>query len=118
VDSTNYNQPGMVKTIELTLGLPPMNQLDLSATPMRHCFQDKPDLTPYTALPNRLALDEMNPPLSKLTGKRRYWAEKSLALELDKGDQADEDTLNRILWYATRGYDTPYPERYVWRERD
>src|SRR5262249_27230529 len=34
VDSTNYNQTGMVKTIELMLGLPPMNQLDLSATPM------------------------------------------------------------------------------------
>ena len=35
VDSTCYNQTGMVKTIELMLGLPPMNQLDLSATPMR-----------------------------------------------------------------------------------
>ena len=42
VDSTNYNQTGMVKTIELILGLPPMNQLDLSATPMRGCFQDSP----------------------------------------------------------------------------
>ena len=49
VDHTNYNQTGMVKTIELILGLPPMNQLDLSATPMRDCFQDKPDLTPYDA---------------------------------------------------------------------
>ena len=39
IDHTNYNQTGMVKTIELMLGLPPMNQLDLSATPLRHCFQ-------------------------------------------------------------------------------
>src|SRR5262249_50763074 len=29
VDGTCYNQTGMVKTIELILGLPPMNQLDL-----------------------------------------------------------------------------------------
>src|SRR5262249_18288997 len=29
VDNTCYNQTGMVKTIELILGLPPMNQLDL-----------------------------------------------------------------------------------------
>ena len=50
VDSTNYNQTSMVKTIELLLGLPPMNQLDLSATAMRGCFQDKPDLTPFTSL--------------------------------------------------------------------
>src|SRR5262245_18847602 len=48
VDSTNYNQTGMVKTIELMLGLQPMTQLDLSATLMRNCFTDKPDLTPYT----------------------------------------------------------------------
>ncbi len=118
VDSTNYNQTSMVKTIELVLGLPPMNQLDLSATPMRSCFQSEMNLAPYTCLPNRIPLDEMNPPLSKLTGKARFWAEKSLALELDKGDQADEDTFNRIIWHATRGYDTPYPEEYVRREKD
>src|SRR5213075_779367 len=80
VDSTNYNQTGMVKTIELILGLPPMNQLDLSATPMRRCFQSTPDLTPYTAVPNKVQLDEMNPPLKKLQGAARHWAEKSLAL--------------------------------------
>src|SRR5438094_2021654 len=68
VDHTAYNQTGMVKTIELILGLPPMHQLDLSATPMRNCFQSQPDLTPYTCLPNRVALTEMNPPLKALTG--------------------------------------------------
>jgi hypothetical protein len=24
-------------------------------------------------------------------------------------DRADEDTLNRIIWHATKGYDRPYP---------
>lgn len=118
VDHTNYNQTGMVKTIELILGLPPMNQLDLSATAMRHCFQDKADLTPYTALPNKIPLDEMNPPLKKLTGKALYWAKKSLEMNLDEADAADEDTLNRILWHATRGYDTPYPEQFAGSSKD
>jgi hypothetical protein len=113
VDSTNYNQTSMVKTIELMLGLPPMNQLDLSATPMRSCFQAEPDLTPYTCLANNIPLDEMNPPLKKLKGKALFWAEKSLALDLSKEDRADEDTFNRILWHATRGYDTPYPSEFV-----
>lgn len=113
VDHTNYNQTGMVKSIELMLGLPPMNQLDLSATPMRHCFQDKPDLTPYVCLPNQIPLDEMNPELKSLKGKALYWARKSMELNLEEGDKADEDTLNRILWHATRGYDTPYPEEYT-----
>src|SRR5207244_6043139 len=34
VDHTCYNQPGMVKSIELVLGLPPRNQMDLAAAPM------------------------------------------------------------------------------------
>jgi len=38
VDSTNYNQTSMVRTVEQILGLPPMNQLDGSATPMASCF--------------------------------------------------------------------------------
>ncbi len=113
VDHTNYNQTGLVKTIELILGLPPMNQLDLSATPMRHCFQDKPDLTPYTAVPNKVPLDELNPPLGKLQGKALYWAKKSLELDFDEADEADEETLNRILWHAMRGYDTPYPAQIL-----
>jgi YVTN family beta-propeller protein len=113
VDHSNYNQTGMVKTIELILGLPPMNQLDLSATPMRRCFQATPDLTPYTAVPNRVPLDELNPELGKLKGKALEWAKKSLELDLDEADEADEDTLNRILWHAVRGYETPYPERFV-----
>jgi YVTN family beta-propeller protein len=113
VDHTNYNQTGMVKTIELILGLPSMNQLDLSATAMRVCFDSQADPTPYACLPSRIKLDEMNPPLAKLQGKALGWAKKSLALNLDDGDEADEDTLNRILWHATRGYDTPYPEEFV-----
>src|SRR5207248_11602496 len=86
VDSTNYNQTGMVKTIELILGLPPMNQLDLSATPMRKCFQATPDQTPYTCLPNRVPLDEMNPLMRQLQGQARDWAQKSLELYLDEAD--------------------------------
>jgi len=108
VDSTCYNQTGMVKTIELILGLPPMTQLDLSATPMRGCFADAPDQTPYVAVKNRIALDEMNKPVEKLDGKAKEFALKSLELDFDVEDRADEDTLNRILWFATRG-DRPYP---------
>ncbi|HQH74533.1 MAG TPA: alkaline phosphatase family protein, partial [bacterium] len=57
VDSTMYTQPGMLKTIELILGIPPMNQFDLLATPMRACFQNEPDFTPYKALKNNIPLD-------------------------------------------------------------
>ncbi len=50
VDSTFYNQTGMVKTIELMLGLPTMTHLDLIATDMRASFTTTADLRPYTAV--------------------------------------------------------------------
>jgi hypothetical protein len=112
VDHTNYNQTGMVKTIELILGLPPMNQLDLSATAMRKCFQPRADLTAYRCLDNKIPLDEMSRPLDKLDGEALRWAKESMALDLDEADEADEDTLNRILWHSVRGK-APYPEEFV-----
>lgn len=113
VDSTCYNQTGMVKTIELMLGLPPMNQLDLSATAMRNCFQATPDLTGYTTQAARIALDEMNPAIDRLKGQALHFAQKSLALDLDEADVADEDTFNRILWHAAHGDSKPYPEKFA-----
>ncbi|MCY3021222.1 MAG: hypothetical protein NTW87_19585 [Planctomycetota bacterium] len=118
VDHTNYNQTGMVKTIELLLGLPAMNQMDLSATPLRNCFHDAPDLTPYACVANKIALDELSPSPSKLKGKALGWARKSLELNLDEGDAADEDTLNRILWHATMGDEKPYPEQFAGGESE
>lgn len=110
VISVNYTQISMVKTIELILGIPPMNQFDLAANPMKECFQERPNYSPYTARRNNIPLDEMNPPLSILKGPARYWAEKSLALDLEDIDRADEDTFNRILWHYAKGYDVPYPD--------
>jgi YVTN family beta-propeller protein len=110
VDSTNYNQTSMVRTIELLLGLPPMNQFDASATPMTTCFTDKPDLTPYTAVKSNIPLDQMNPSLGEIKDPRQlHWAKVSQELPFDDVDQADEDTLNRILWFAARGRDDTYP---------
>ena len=40
--STQYNQTSLMRTIELILGLPPMNQLDATATPMTDCFTGRP----------------------------------------------------------------------------
>ncbi len=109
VIGAHYNQSSMLRTIELILGLPPMNQLDMAATPMVECFMDAPDTTPYVHLPNNIPLDELNPEKTALSGKQRHYAEMSIQQPLDEVDMADEDTLNRIIWHSVKGYDTPYP---------
>ncbi|MEX1238902.1 MAG: alkaline phosphatase family protein, partial [Cyclobacteriaceae bacterium] len=110
VVSTHYNQNSVLRTIELILGLPPLSQFDLVATPMVDCFTNKADLTPYTALPNNVPLDEMNPKLSSLKGRQLYWARKSMALPLGGADLAEDEEFNKIIWYAVKGYDKPYPK--------
>jgi hypothetical protein len=106
---TRYNQPSILRTIELILGLPPMNQMDAAATPMFDCFTERPDFTPFTAVPNNIPLDQMNPPPKAIRDPvRRHYAELSGRLPLDRVDACDEDLLNRILWNAQRGNE-PYP---------
>jgi YVTN family beta-propeller protein len=107
--STYYSQINMVRTIENILGIPPMNQLDLTAEPMADCFTGKPDFTPYKAVKNNIPLDKINPPLVSLAGDQLYWAKKSLEQDLVDIDRIDEDTFNRIIWHAIKGYDRPYP---------
>ena len=110
VDSTNYNQTSMIRTIELILGLPPMNQFDASATAMTSCFTETPNLAAYDAVKNNIPLDRLNPPVAAIRDPRQlHWAQVSLELPLDDVDEADEDTLNRILWHSTRGRDDTYP---------
>jgi YVTN family beta-propeller protein len=111
VVSTQYNQTSLLRTMELMLGLPPMNQLDASATPMFDCFTDKPDFTPFTAVTNNEPLDEMNPDPKKISDallRRNAYA--SARLPLGEPDKCPEDKFNRILWHAMKGPREPYPE--------
>ena len=109
--STQYNQTSLVRTMELILGLPPMNQMDATATPMFDCFTDAANLTPFTSVPNTFPLDQMNPEPKKVAHRiLREDAYASARLNLDEPDRCPEDVLNRILWRAMKGPDVAYPE--------
>jgi YVTN family beta-propeller protein len=109
--STQYNQTSLLRTMELMLGLPPMNQLDATATPMFDCFTDTADFTPFTTVPNNIPLDQMNPEARKVADPLlRKNAYASARLPLDQPDRCPEDLLNRILWHAMKGSQSPYPE--------
>ncbi len=46
----------ILKTFDLTLGLPYLNQFDAAATDLTDFFTDQPDFTPYDALPSDLRI--------------------------------------------------------------
>jgi YVTN family beta-propeller protein len=108
---TQYNQTSLMRTMELILGLPPMNQLDATATPMFDCFVNQPDFTPYNSVTNNIPLDQVNPAAKKISDLRlRKDARISARLPFNKEDQCPEDLLNHILWRAMRGSAEPYPD--------
>jgi DNA-binding beta-propeller fold protein YncE len=109
VVSTEYNQTSLLRTMELMLGLPPMNQLDATATPMFDCFTNVPDFAAFDAVTNQVPLDQMNPAPKKIAeAQLRKDAYVSASLPLAQPDRCNEDVLNRILWRAMMG-DKPYP---------
>ena len=112
VDSTLYTTTNMLRSIELMLGLNPLNRFDALAYPMQACFHDRLDLTPYKARPNNVALDERNPSKKdKMTEADRWWLEKSLSLDWSHLDAPDPYWLNRIVWYSLYKDTRPYPAR-------
>ena len=119
VVSTRYNTTSVIRTIEQILGLPVMNQFDASATPMFDCFRDVPDFTPFTAVPNRVPLDQMNPaPAAIADPVLRRDAVASARMNFGEPDRAPEDQLNLILWRALKGSGAPYPEWAVVADAD
>jgi len=107
-----YNRPGtlvhkfhstvsMIRTIELLLGIAPMNQLDASAIPM-DIFQETPDLAPYKAVLPTIAADNLmtHKPKDKATAE---WMKKSDRQNFAHADMADPKVLNAIIWFACTG---------------
>ena len=108
---TQYNQTSLLRTMELILGLPPMNQMDATATPMFDCFTNEPDFTAYTAVPNQVPLDKLNSRAEAITDPvLRKDAQVSARLNFKQEDQCPEDLLNRILWRSVKGSQVAYPE--------
>ncbi len=109
---TNYNQTGMVRTIEQILGIPPMNVIDATALPLFDCFSNEKTGYAYTYTPNIIPLNKMNKPLAELKGKEAYYARLSANQVFKDVDGGEDDLMNRILWFQAKG-DEKYPELTV-----
>jgi arylsulfatase A-like enzyme len=114
---TQYNQTSLVRTIEQILGLPPMNVVDATAMPMFDCFVSGPDNVAYSAVPNLIPLDEMNPELSELSGKALQYAKKSMEDQFIHVDRGEDQLMNRIIWYAMKGKES-YPRKFAGEEEE
>ncbi|HLI83688.1 MAG TPA: bifunctional YncE family protein/alkaline phosphatase family protein [Bryobacteraceae bacterium] len=130
-DHTYYSQVNMTRTIEQILGLPPMNQFDLVASPMRTVFTlgmpPAENFAPWTHVPNQIPLNQgvatseaINANIKRkasahprsVKALKEAWLQKKAELfagKLTKPDSEDPDTVNHFNWYMTTGFKRPYP---------
>ena len=106
LDNTMYSTSGMLRTMELILGLPPMSQYDAAAMPMFRSFTSKPDFTKFKAVPNRISLDDTNKIASK-------WSKISEGFDFAEVDKNDDRLFNEVLWKGLKGddFEMPAPRR-------
>ncbi len=102
VDRGMYSTSGMLRTMELILGLPPMSQYDAAATPMHAAFTSEPDFRPFTHRKASYNLEEVN-----VAGA--YGQQRSEQMDLSKEDAAPDIELNEIIWKSVKGADAPMP---------
>jgi YVTN family beta-propeller protein len=114
---TTYTALNINRTIENILGLKPLTQFDLVASPMFDAFQDTPDLTPFDHLPAVIPLDR-GPGLPGGTAAAasspvaKAWMAATAQImkgKYDKADSVDPNFLNHSTWYAATGWTRPYP---------
>jgi YVTN family beta-propeller protein len=137
-ESTFYTQVNMTRTIEQILGLKPMNQNDLVASPMSTLFVDNPPLNnflPWAHVPNQVPLcygvtgytapSNITPSINtcstttaalqdgpKVKALRAGWLKMKTQVfpaHYHIPDSLDPDTVSHFDWYEATGYKVPFP---------
>ncbi len=120
---TTYTQENINRTIENILGLAPLTQFDLTATPMFDCFQNTADLTPFVHVPasTPLNIGPGGTPIPgtgpanyamRMTPMQRAWNVASNQMTRGKqghADSVDEVFLNHVIWYSATNWTRAYP---------
>jgi len=127
-EHTFYTQVNMTRTIEQILGITPMNQFDLWASPMRTLFIDNPpqeNFQPWDHVPaeypltsgtncSSLATAQVAEPKDSpaVAAMRAAWLQKKAEIfagNQHKPDVEDPDTVAHYNWYEATGFTRPFP---------
>ncbi|MFY9853347.1 MAG: hypothetical protein WAK26_05665, partial [Terracidiphilus sp.] len=137
-ESTFYTQVNMTRTIEQILGVMPMNQNDLVASPMRTLFVNNPpqnNFQPWTHVANQTPLcygvagyvapTNISPSLNTCSTStaalhdspavqalRAGWLKMKtevFATRYHMPDSLDPDTVSHFDWYEATGFKVPFP---------
>jgi hypothetical protein len=99
VDSHFYSTVSMIRTMEMVLGLPPMNNNDAFAPVIGSLFSGQGNQAPYSAD----YANEGNGLIYTANTPRAYGAKESMKMDFRHADRAPAEKLNIILWKQAMG---------------
>ena len=102
VEHTMYSTSGMLRTMELILGMPPVSLSDAAARPMFALFTNTPNTAPYKHIPANIDLDAKNTAMNEP-------ARRSEKFDLREADTLDDNEFNAVIWMAVKGEKSPVP---------
>ncbi len=104
VDHTMYSTSGMLRTIELILGIPPMSQYDAAATTLYRSFTSDKVSSPFIALKANVDINERN---------AIDPSKKKLSFDFSHEDAVPDIAFNEDIWKTVRGKNSimPAPRR-------
>ena len=102
VNSNIYSTSGILRTMELILGLSPMSQYDAAAMPLFDCFTNEPNLKPFVARAPKVSLDDINVANNES-------AKRSAAWNFSREDAAPDIDLNEVVWKSVKGEQSVMP---------
>ena len=112
-DHTYYTQVNMTRTIEQILGLPPMNQFDLVASPMTTDFTNTPNFAPWSHVANIIPLTQgvsgTSASASKMETAWHAAKDRMFQGKTSKADSVDPAMLSRLDWYYATKFQRAFP---------
>jgi len=101
-----YSTSGVLRTMELILGLPPMSQYDAAAMPLFDCFTSTPNTAPFVVKAPMVDIHQRNVAVnesSRRSGLFNFMVE----------DKVPDLELNDVIWKYVKGEDAimPAPKR-------
>jgi DNA-binding beta-propeller fold protein YncE len=96
---TRYDFPSVVRSVELILGLRPLNLFDAQAEPMYDAFDSEPlNSEPYSAVPATYPLSETNAAKPSSAAAR-----EAARIDTSVPDRIGQRLLDRVLWKSVYG---------------
>lgn len=96
-----HSTVSLIRTMELCLGIEPMNFLDANAAPI-DIFGEEADLRPFHSVLPTIALDNLYPP-EKADAQMLEYMRLTERQDLSHADMANPRELNEIIWFSVRG---------------